>query len=114
MSALARLSRNGYDGAAVTQILEAAGFTDVAFTDVREPVYYGPDVAAAFAWVRGFMCTREALRGLDPAAAARAAGRLREELAAHLRDDGVWLNSRAWIVIARRRRPQDAEGQESR
>ena len=80
----------------------AAGFADVAFTDVHEPVYYGPDVAAALDWVRGFACTSEVLKRLDPAAAARAAGRLREALAAHLSDDGVWFNSRAWIVTARR------------
>ena len=38
----------------MTEILEAAGFADIAVTDVREPVYYGPDVAAALNWVRGF------------------------------------------------------------
>jgi SAM-dependent methyltransferase len=90
------------DPLAVTGILEAAGFADVAFTDVHEPVYYGRDVAAALDWVRGFACTSEALGGLDPAAAARALGRLREMLAAHLSDNGVWLDSRAWIVTARR------------
>ena len=88
---------------AVTEILEAAGFAAVAFTDVREPVYYGPDVAAAFDWVRGFTFTSEALKRLDPAAAADAVGRLREALAAHATDAGVWLNSRAWIVTAHRR-----------
>ncbi len=91
------------DPPAVTEILEAAGFAGVAFTDVREPVYYGPDVAAALDWVRGFTCTSEALNGLDPVAATRAVGRLREALAAHMSDDGVWLGSRAWIVTARRR-----------
>ena len=45
------------DPPAVKEILEAAGFADVAFTDVREPVCYGPDVAAALAWVCGFTCT---------------------------------------------------------
>jgi len=30
----------------------AARFADVAFTDVRKPVYDGPDVAAALDWVR--------------------------------------------------------------
>src|SRR5215467_943889 len=65
------------DPLAVTEILETARFADVAFTDVREPVYYGPDVAAAFDWVSGFMSTSEVLKRLDPAAAARAAGRLR-------------------------------------
>ena len=91
------------DPQAVTQILKAAGFAGVAFTDVHEPVYYGPDVAAALDWVRSFACTSEILKRLDPAAAARAAGRLREALAAHLSDDGVWFDSRAWIVTARRR-----------
>jgi SAM-dependent methyltransferase len=86
---------------AVTDMLEAAGFADVTFTDVREPVYYGPDVAAALAWVQGFASTRETLNRLDPAAAADAAGRLREALAAHLSGDGVWFNARAWIVTAR-------------
>jgi ubiquinone/menaquinone biosynthesis C-methylase UbiE len=91
------------DPPTVQQILEAAGFADLAFTDVHEPVYYGPDVAAALNWVRSFACTSEVLKRLDPAAAARAAGRLRQALAAHMSDDGVWFDSRAWIVTARRR-----------
>jgi SAM-dependent methyltransferase len=90
------------DPLAVTEILEAARFADVAFTDVREPVYYGPDAAAAFDWVRSFMSTSEVLKRLDPAAAERAVGRLREALATHATDNGVWFNSRAWIVTARR------------
>jgi SAM-dependent methyltransferase len=89
------------DPPAVTEVLEAAGYADVTFTDVREPVYYGPDVSAALDWVRGFTCTSQALERLDPAAAARAVRRLREALAAHAGDDSVWFNSRAWIVTAR-------------
>jgi SAM-dependent methyltransferase len=88
------------DPPAVTEILEAAGFADVAFTDVREPVYYGPDVAAALDWVRGFRCTTAALNRLDPATAARAVGRLRAALAAHTSANGVWFHSRAWIITA--------------
>jgi SAM-dependent methyltransferase len=90
------------DPPVVTGMLEAAGFADVAFTDVHEPVYYGPDVAAALDWVRGFRCTSDVLDRLYPDAAARALGRLREMLAAHLTGDGVWFDSRAWIVSARR------------
>jgi SAM-dependent methyltransferase len=90
------------DPPAVTEILESAGFTDVTFTDIREPVYYGPDVAAALDWVGGFTCTSYALKQLDPAAAERAVRRLCEALAAHLRDDGVWFDSSAWIITARR------------
>jgi SAM-dependent methyltransferase len=90
------------DPPAVTQILEAAGFADVAFTDVREPVYYGQDVTAALDWVRGFTSTSEALGQLGSAAAARATARLREALTAHLSHDGIWFDSRAWTVTARR------------
>jgi len=90
------------DPPAVTRILEAAGFADATFTDVREPMYFGPDVATALDWIRGFACTGEALNRLDPAAAARALGRLRTMLAAHSGDKGVRFDSRAWIVTARR------------
>jgi SAM-dependent methyltransferase len=88
----------------VTEILQAAGFAGVAFTDVHEPVYYGPDVAVALDWVRGFTCTSEVLKRLDPVAATRADERLRQALAAHLSDGGVWFNSRAWIIAAHRHR----------
>ena len=90
------------DPAAVTRILEAARFADVTFTDVREPMYFGPDVATALDWIRGFACTREALDRLDPAAAERALGRLRVMLAEHRGHKGVRFDSRAWIVTARR------------
>jgi SAM-dependent methyltransferase len=90
------------DPPTVTEILEAAGFANVAFTDVREPVYYGPDVTTALEWVRGFTSTSDALKRLDPAAADSALGRLREALAAHASDEGVSFNSRAWIVSAHR------------
>jgi SAM-dependent methyltransferase len=79
------------DPPAVTEILAGAGFC------------YGPDVDAAMGWVCGFAYTREILRQLDPTAAERVVGRLRDALAAHLSDDGVWFNSRGWIVTARRR-----------
>jgi SAM-dependent methyltransferase len=90
------------DPPTVTGTLEAAGFAGATFSDVHEPVYYGADVSAALDWVRGFACTREVLSRLDPAAMERALGRLREMLAGHLSGDGVWFDSRAWIVSARR------------
>lgn len=96
------------DPPAVTGILGAAGFEEVAFADVHEPVHYGADVAAALEWIRGFTCTDQALRRLDPAGAAAALERLRAELAARLTDDGVWFDSRAWLVTARRGGWRDA------
>ena len=90
------------DPPAVTGILRAAGFAGMTFAEVDEPVYYGPDVAAALDWVQGFTSTSEALKRLDPDAADRAVARLRTTLAAHLAEDGVWFQSRAWVVTARR------------
>jgi SAM-dependent methyltransferase len=89
------------DPTGVTSLLEAAGFAGVDFADVREPVYYGRDVAAALDWVSGFACMREGLRRLGPGAAQTAVARLRDMLAARLSADGVWFDSRAWIISAR-------------
>jgi SAM-dependent methyltransferase len=91
------------DPAKVEGILDAAGFTDVTFTDVPRPIYYGRDVAAALEWVCGFTCTKEVLERSGTESAERAVGRLRTTLAAHAGRDGVWFDSRAWIVKARRR-----------
>jgi hypothetical protein len=74
----------------------------VTFTDVREPVYYGPDVATALEWVRGFACTSNVMSSLDFASAEHTVERLRATLAAHAGADGVWFDAAAWIVAARR------------
>jgi ubiquinone/menaquinone biosynthesis C-methylase UbiE len=91
------------DPATVERILDAAGFTDATFTDVHRPMYVGRDVAAALERVGGFSYTREVFARLDGATAERALAGLRETIAAHASADGVWLDSRAWIVNARRR-----------
>jgi SAM-dependent methyltransferase len=88
------------DPAAVEGILHAAGFAAVTFTDVAEPVFYGADLAAGLAWVRGFTCTNQVLNRLEPDAAKLALDRLRDTLAGHLRDDGIWFGSRAWLITA--------------
>ncbi len=88
------------DSAVVERILDAAGFTDATFQDVHEPVYYGDSVEAALQWIGQFQATREASRSLDAASAERERARLRAIVAQHHRDDGVWFDSRAWIVSA--------------
>ena len=82
----------------VGAILAAAGFAEARFTEVHQPVYYGPDVSAALEWVGGFSSTRELLTRLDAAAAEQALERLREALAAQASERGVWFDSRAWII----------------
>lgn len=88
------------DPTTTAAILEAAGFAEVAVAGVGRPVHYGPDVDTALGWVRGFASTNNTLHRLDPAAAEHALGRLRGLMAEHLRTDGVWFESRAWIVKA--------------
>jgi ubiquinone/menaquinone biosynthesis C-methylase UbiE len=90
------------DTATTEHILMAAGFADVTFIDVREPVYYGANVEAALAWVCGFSNVEQALRTLDPLSRERALERLCRMFAAHDSSQGVWFDSRAWLVTARR------------
>jgi SAM-dependent methyltransferase len=93
------------DADATASILEGAGFDRVRFEDVHEPVLYGDDVDAALAFVRGFQDTSVALASLSDVDAARTIERLREMLAAHYSDEhGVVLDSRSWLITARRRR----------
>jgi len=83
-------------------ILAASGFDGAGFTEVDEPVYYGPDPDAACELVLGLRDPRELLAGMDSAAAGRARRRLRAILAEHDTGSGVYFGSRAWIVTARR------------
>jgi len=69
---------------------------------VHEPVYYGKDVDTALEWVHGFSYTQAELRQLGPAAAAFAVERLRKMIAEHQNGSGIWFDSCAWIVTAKR------------
>jgi SAM-dependent methyltransferase len=89
------------DPAVTDGILAAAGFTEISFTEVREPVFYGPDSAAALDAVLRI----QEFKDLHAAAAEPARARLRTTLDAHRTDGGVSFDSRAWIVTARRPAP---------
>ncbi len=89
------------DPSAAEGILDAAGFAHTTFQDVHEPVYYGDSVEAALDWIGGFQSTQEASQSRDAASAERERARLRGIVAQHHRDDGVWFDSRAWIINAR-------------
>ena len=91
------------DPGAVERILDAAGFTGVQFSDVREPVYYGASVDAALDWIRGFRYVRDFLQRLDGAAVVHLLAGLRETVASNCSEKGVWFPAREWIVTAKRR-----------
>jgi SAM-dependent methyltransferase len=90
------------DPATAERILTAAGFTDVEIADVREPVYYGPDTETAYQAALSLQMTRTALADMDPTQTGHALQRLRALLASHLSADGIWFNSRAWLISAQR------------
>jgi hypothetical protein len=91
------------DPAVACGILAAAGFTEVGFTDVHEPVHYGPDAAVAFGVVSGLRSTTDLLAGMDAGQAESALDRLRATLAEHQTSKGVLFDARTWIIAARRR-----------
>jgi SAM-dependent methyltransferase len=86
------------DPGTVERILGAAGFADVKFSDVREPVYFGESIDAAMEWVRGFRFVQNALQRLDAAAATHLLASLREALTKKSGEQGVWFDAREWIV----------------
>ena len=92
------------DAELTTSVLERAGFEELRFQDVREPVIYGHDIAAALRFIRGFQNVSAALASMSESDAARAVERLQEMLAAHYSDDrGVVLDSRSWLITGRKR-----------
>ena len=90
------------DPAAAGAILATSGFTDVDVTGVHEPVYYGPDAAGALRVMLSLQMTKDLLAPLDAARARRALGQLRAALATHQSSGGVFFDSRAWLITARR------------
>ena len=88
------------DPAVATGMLTTAGFASVGFAEVHEPVFYGPDIDAAYDAVIGLGFAKEALAGVGAAAADKALRRLRDLLDAHLAAEGVLFDSRAWIITA--------------
>lgn len=90
------------DPAVVDGVLTAAGFTDVSITDVCEPVCYGADPDAAVDAVLALHMSSDLLVRLDAGETERAVDRLRLAMAAHSTSGGVWFDSRAWLIEARR------------
>ncbi|HLU59202.1 MAG TPA: class I SAM-dependent methyltransferase [Pseudonocardia sp.] len=84
----------------VRSVLTAAGFAEPELRGVREPMYYGPDVATADRYVSAML--GGPLGELDEAARAEARAALRATLADHLGPDGVTYPSAMWIITAGR------------
>jgi SAM-dependent methyltransferase len=84
----------------VRALLTAAGFGEPDLVGIREPMYYGPDVARAEQYVQAVL--GGLLTELDDAARAEAEAGLRATLEEHLGPEGVTYPSAMWIVTAQR------------
>ncbi len=89
------------DPAIAEGILAASGFAETGFTDIDEPIYYGPDPDVAYDLVLGLRDPKDLLASMDAKTAEHARQRLRTLLEEHDTGDGVFFGSRAWIVTAR-------------
>jgi SAM-dependent methyltransferase len=86
------------DGA--TECLAGAGFEDVVFTPIDEPVCLGADADDAYEFVSRLGLFRGMTDGLDEATRAEAVAKLRAMLTDHETADGVLLASAAWLITA--------------
>jgi SAM-dependent methyltransferase len=90
--------------ARVRTILTTAGFDDIAFAPVDEPLVFGRDAEDAYGFLRTMGIVEWLTRDLDPDARTLALGQLRSTVEAHEQPGGVMFGSSAWLITARSRR----------
>jgi SAM-dependent methyltransferase len=82
----------------VSAILDPAGFTDISFESLHEPMCFGSTTEDVFDFVSeqlGWM-----LEDLDESGRRRALDALRTSIAAHTEEGGVFYASATWIIQA--------------
>lgn len=84
----------------VRGLLTDAGWIDLAFEALDEPLWFGPDADRASEFIVGQMAWLFAKLGEDGRRQAEA--NLNDVMAEHISADGVLLGSGAWMVTARR------------
>ena len=90
------------DAGSVAEVLAGAGFADVAFTPIDEPVTLGTDADDAWAFVRTMGIVKGLTHDLDPATTAAVLDGVQRVLAERESPDGVRFGSSAWLITARR------------
>lgn len=86
----------------VLRILRAAGYDDVNFDPIDEPIEFGSDAEDAFAFMRTLGIVAGLTHDLDDAGRAYALAELQRTVAAHESAEGVLFGSSAWLITARR------------
>ena len=85
------------------RVLSQAGFVDIAFSQVNEPMRFGDDADDAYSFLATSGITRGLTQDLDDASRAAALDALHATLAEHAGADGVLFDGSAWLVRARAR-----------
>ena len=87
----------------VRGILAAAGYEEVGFEPIDEPIEFGRDVDDAFAFMRTLGIVGGLTQDLDDAGRANALAELHKTVVAHANADGVLFGTSVWLIAARRR-----------
>ncbi|MCU1451283.1 MAG: Methyltransferase type 11 [Acidimicrobiales bacterium] len=84
------------------EVLATAGFADVAFTEIDEPIEFGTGADDAWGFVRNVGIVEGLTQDLDEVTKARALDQLHATVVAHDTGDGVLFGTSAWLITARR------------
>ncbi|MFJ8745967.1 class I SAM-dependent methyltransferase [Embleya sp. NPDC127516] len=88
------------DPARISEVLAAAGFTDVDIAPAEAPMVFGADAGDAADFIFGMGPTQHNLRDADPAVVARIHAEVRDALAEFETAEGVRIPGSVWIVAA--------------
>lgn len=83
------------------RVLTEAGFVDIGFDEVNEPIRFGDDADDAFSFVSTFGITKGLTQDLDHASRRAALDALHASLVEHESDGGVLFGGSAWLISTR-------------
>jgi SAM-dependent methyltransferase len=86
----------------VEALLTGVGFEAVELTSFEEPLWFGADADAAYAFVGGIGIVKGLSEGLDEVARADAHEKLKAALRSHETPEGVRFGSAVWLITARK------------
>jgi SAM-dependent methyltransferase len=92
------------DRALTQRVLADAGFVDISFDEIAEPIRFGDDADDAFSFVSTLGITRGLTQDLDDAGRAAALEALHATLIEHETDGGVLFGGSAWLIRAKSRK----------
>jgi SAM-dependent methyltransferase len=86
----------------VEVLLRGVGFEVIELTSFEEPLWFGADADAAYAFVGEIGIVKGLSEGLDDVARADAHEKLKAALRSHETPDGVRFDSAVWLITARK------------